>query len=254
MHETHAAHVTDDRVFRLKFFEVGAEIGAGIGRVGFEVFFFDEINDGLGRSGGDGIAAEGGDVDAFPSFGHFGTRDCEADGEAVAETFGTGHNVGRDSPLFDAEPLIAGTSPAGLDFVTNEDAAVFADDIGDDLEVLFGRSDEAADALDGFCDHTGDAAGGGGFDEVFDILRALDVTGWICEREGAAIAIGIVREDDAGLGLRTDFPGRMTGEGESHGGTAVIGVAEGDDVGGTGVAAGEHDGGFVGFGAAVGEE
>ena len=34
----------------------------------------------------------------------------------------------------------------------------------------------------------------------------------------------------------------------------MIGVAESDDVARTGVAAGEHDGGFVGFGAAVGEE
>ena len=34
----------------------------------------------------------------------------------------------------------------------------------------------------------------------------------------------------------------------------MIGVAEGDDIAGAGVAAGEHDGGFVGFGAAVGEE
>ena len=254
LHETHAADVADDGMFFLEFFELGAEIGAGVGGVGGEVFFFDEINDGLGGGVGDGVASEGGDVNTFPSFGNFRAGNGETNGHAVAKAFSAGHDVGCDAPLFDAEPLVASAAPAGLDFVTDEDAAVFADDVGDDFEIFFGWCDEATDTLDGFGDHAGDAAGRGGAYEFFDVLRTFDIAGRICEAEGAAIAIGVVGEDDAGLGLRTDFPCGVTGDGESHRGAAVIGMAEGDDVTRTGVAAGEHDGRFVGFGAAVGEE
>ncbi len=254
LHEAHATHVANDGMLLLEFFEFGAEVSAGVGGVGFEIFFFDEINHGFGSGVSDGIAAESGDVNAFPSVGDFGFCDSDANGHAVTEAFGAGHDIRRDTPLFDTEPLIAGAAPACLDFIADEDAAVFADDFGDDLEIFFGRRDEAADALDGLGDHSGDAARSGGADEIFDILRTLDVAGRISEAEGATVAIGVVREDDAWLRLGADFPRRMTGDCESHGGAAVIGVAESDDVTRTGVAAGEHNGGFVGFGAAVTKE
>ena len=67
---------------------------------------------------------------------------------------------GRHAPVLDAEPLAAGASPAGLHFVADEDAAVVAHDLVDDLEIFLGRRDEAADALDGLGDEAGDAAAG----------------------------------------------------------------------------------------------
>ena len=160
---------------------------------------------------------------------------------------------GCDAPVLDAEPLAAGAAPGGLDFVGDEDATVLAHDIRDDFEVLFGRSDEAADALDRLGDEAGDAAGGGGADDLLDILRAFHFAGRVFEAERAAIAIRVDGMHDAGLG-RAESPGGLSGE--RHGGAelAVIGVAERDDFGGTGEAAGGEDGGLVGLGAAVGEE
>ena len=95
-------------------------------------------------------------------------------GHAVAEALGAGHDVGRDAPLLDAEPLAAGAAPAGLHFVADEDAAVIAHDLLDDLEVFLGRRDEAADALDRLGDEAGDAAAGGGADQLLHVLRAAD--------------------------------------------------------------------------------
>ena len=100
-------------------------------------------------------------VSALHGVGHFRARDGEADGRAVAEAFGAGDDVGRDALLLDAEPLAAGAAPAGLHFIADEDAAVVAHDLVDDLEIFLGRRDESADALDGLGDEAGDAAAGG---------------------------------------------------------------------------------------------
>ncbi len=62
-----------------------------------------------------------------------------------------------------------------------------------------------------------------------------------------------MRVDDAGL-REPELPSALTGEGHRHRGAAVIGMAQRDDFGIAGVAARGEDCGFVGLGAAVGEE
>ena len=183
----------------LQFLEAAAQVAAGLGAVVHQLLLFDEIDHGFGGGGGHGVAAEGGDGDALESVGDFRLGDGQPDGAAVAEALGAGHDVGRDAPLLDAEPLAAGASPAGLHFVADEDAAVIADDLLDDLEVFLGRRDEAADALDRLGDEAGDAAAGGGADQLFHVLRAAHFAIGIGQAERAAIAVRVVRVDDAGL-------------------------------------------------------
>ena len=48
--------------FSLSSSQAAAQVGAGLGAVVHQVLLFDEIDDGFGRGGGDGIAAEGGDA------------------------------------------------------------------------------------------------------------------------------------------------------------------------------------------------
>ncbi len=63
-----------------------------------------------------------------------------------------------------------------------------------------------------------------------------------------------MRVDHAGLGDAAQPPRSDSGHGHGHGRAAVVGVPERDDLARPGVTAGGEDCGFVGFGAAVGEE
>ncbi len=252
--EAHAADVSDDLVLLLEFEEAIAEIGSDDGCVLAEVVVLDKVDDSLASGGGNGVASEGGELRSFDGVGDFRAGDGEADGQAVGKAFGTGDDVGDDVILLNAPPLVSGSAPGGLDFITDEDAAVFAYDSGDDLEVLFRRSDEAADALNGLGDHAGDAAGGGGADEFVDILGALHFATGVLKSEGAAVAVGVVGVDNAGLGDAAEAPVCVAGEGHTERGAAVIGVTEGDDFAGAGVAAGGDDGGFIGLCAGACEE
>ena len=128
-----------------------------------------------------------------------GVATVNADGAAVGQALGAGDDVRRHAVLLDAEPLAAGAPPAGLHFVADEDAAVIAHDLLDDLEVLLGRRDEAAHALNRLGDEAGDAPAGGGADQLLQVLRAAHLAVGIGEAERAAIAVGVVRVHDAGL-------------------------------------------------------
>ena len=254
LHQAHTADVADERVLLLKLFELAAEVIANDVGVFAEVFFFDEVDGGFGGDAGDGIAAEGGDVSALVAGCDFRSGDSEADRNAVGHTFGTGDEVGRDLPLFDAEPFFTGAAPTGLDFVGDEKAAVFFYDFEDYLEIFLWGSDEAADALNGFGDEGGDVAAGGGLDEIFDVVGACDFAVGIFEVKRAAVAVGINSVGDANADDTCFAVRRVGGDSLGERRAAGVGVAECDDVVAAGGHAGEQDGGLVGFAAGVGEE
>jgi hypothetical protein len=122
-------------------------------------------------------------------------------------TVRAGHDIRRDAPLFDAEPFSAGASPAGLYFVADEKAAEFFHDAVDDLEIFFGRNDEAADALDRLGDEGGNAAGGGGANHVVHVAGALHVAGRVFQIERAAVAVGVDGVDEAAGSSSAKAPG-----------------------------------------------
>ncbi len=73
-------------------------------------------------------------VSAGERVGDLGRRDRPADRDAVAHSFGGCDDVRFDVPLFDAKPFVAGSAPTGLDFVGDEQTAVFAGDFVSDSE------------------------------------------------------------------------------------------------------------------------
>src|SRR5207249_778337 len=119
------------------------------------------------------------------------TRHGQAHRRAVPQALRAGDDIRRDAVLFDPEPLPAGAAPAGLDFVTDEQAPEFAYDSGDDLEIFLGRSDESSHALDRFRDEGGDAARSRGPDHLIQIPCAAHVAGWVFETERAAVTVGV---------------------------------------------------------------
>jgi hypothetical protein len=101
--------------------------------------------------------------------------------------------------MLDAEPLPAGAPPARLHFVADEETAVIAHDFLNDLEILFRRCDESADALNWFGDETGNAAAGAAANHLLHVLRAAHAATRVLETERAAIAVGVVRVHDSRL-------------------------------------------------------
>ena len=77
-----------------------------------------EIVSGLQRVGDPGVAM----------------RDAER--QPVRDALRHRHDVGLDAVVLDAPHLAAGAAEAGLHLVADEEAAVLADDVDGDLEVL----------------------------------------------------------------------------------------------------------------------
>src|ERR1051325_3138751 len=99
--------------------------------------------------------------------------------------------------MLDAEPLLAGASPSGLDFIGDEEPAVFACDLGGALEIAGRRNDEAADTQDRLGHKRRDLAGGRRHDDILYVIGAGEPAVWIAELERAAIAVGRARMHDA---------------------------------------------------------
>src|ERR1700683_1257685 len=107
-----------------------------------KILFFDHLYRGTRRNGSDRIAAKGGNRQALKCIGEFRGGDRRPDGDAIAEPFGAGDYVRRNLPLLDAEPFLAGPAEAGLNFVGDEQAAIFFYGLEDDLEIFRRRRDE----------------------------------------------------------------------------------------------------------------
>jgi len=70
------------------------------------------------------------------------------DGHATAERLGHSDQIGLDAEMFGGEPF-TGAGEAGLHFVGDEENAVLAADILQELEIIVRRNDEAAFARTG---------------------------------------------------------------------------------------------------------
>src|SRR5258708_14071365 len=100
--------------------------------------------------------------------------------------------------MLDAKPFLPGASPCSLHFIGDKVASILLYDAERHLEILFGRSDKAADALDGLCQECGDPAGGGELDDILDIFDARHFAVGILQSQWAAVTIRIhdVRDTD----------------------------------------------------------
>ena len=110
---------------------------------------------------------------------------------AVAEALGHRDDVGRDAPILMRPVVMARAAEPALHFVGDAQAAVLADDVVDDLEILRGgrRVHDAADALNRLGDEAGDLARRLVLDDLLHFLRTLQVAGGILQPERAAVAV-----------------------------------------------------------------
>ncbi len=98
---------------------------------------------------------------------------------------------GVDAMSLVAPEVFTGSAPAGLDFVADEEDLPALEDLAHLPEESIGRDCESADALDGFRDQTGDAAGRGHVDDLLEIAatcRGVGIVVEITERTAEAVA------------------------------------------------------------------
>src|SRR5258708_6025135 len=220
------------------------------GGAGEEAVFLDGFDGGKRGGAGSGVAAEGSAESADAGGIHdFGAAGYGGDGHATAEGFGHGDQIRLDAEVLGGEPF-AGAGEAGLHFVGDEEDAVLAADILQQLEVVARGNDEATFAENGFGDHGGDGFGSdGALEGVFEMMREGFGGGSLF----AAVGIGERNTVDvAGERLEAGFIGmRLAGQRHGEKRAAMEGVLETDDGGALGVDAGDLDGVFDGFGARV---
>src|SRR5712691_5839646 len=100
-----------------------------------------------------------------------GAAGDRGDGHATAQGFRHGDQIRLNAEMFGGEPF-AGASEAGLHFVGDEENAVVAADVLQQLEVAGRRNDEAAFAENGLGDHGGDGFGSHRtLESVFEVMR-----------------------------------------------------------------------------------
>src|SRR5262249_24312559 len=174
-------------------------------------------------------------------------------GGAFGDAFVLGHDPGLHAVLLAAPPLAAGAAEAGLHLVADEHAAILAHDPDGDLEVLLGRRDEPAHALDGLGEEARDLAGRGRADQLVDVLGALHLAARIGESARTAVAVGRERVLDAGDLGRHRAPRRLRAERLRQHRAPRVAVPQRDDLAAPGVDLRHHDAGLVGLRAARGE-
>ena len=152
---------------------------------------------------------------------------------AARQRLGEQHHVGLDIPVLDREEA-AGAADAGLDFVGDEQRAVFAAQRSGARQELVGGHVDAL-ALDRLDDEGGDLAR----------RQRLLQRGEIVERDRRA-----ARQQRLEAGAEIGIVGQR----QRAVGQAVKGVGAIDDAGPAGGAARELDRGLDAFGAGIGEE
>ncbi len=201
---------------------------------------FDDVEDFEGDAAGEGSAAEGGAVLAFGegSGGGVVEEGC-AEGESGGERFGGDGDVGEEVGEALVGEEVAGAAESALGFIGDEEGVGGGGEAAGFAEEGFGEEVDASFALDGLEDDGGGVFGDGGL-ELCDAVGGDEGDAGEEGSEGAAV-----------VGL--------AGDGEGAEGASVEGVFEGHHVELSWVLAramgeGGFEGGFHGFGAAVGEE
>lgn len=228
-HEAEAADVADDRVLLLDLAQAGAQLLAALLGILAEIMLLDVVEHGKARSRRDGVAAERRSARTRVGVGNLRRRDEGRDRRAVAERLGHRHDVRRHAEVLDGKQL-ARARKARLHLIDDEQRAVRRKDLLDALEVALRRHDDARIALDRLRDEGARMAGRRGLDDVFDHVRAGEITRFAILAERAAVAVRIRREVDAAYRLRVRAPHLDARYAHAELRAAVQAIAQGDDL------------------------
>jgi len=252
--EAGAADAGDDGELGLEFFQAGDEVIADGLAMGHGVVPQHDVERGFALSHGEGVAAEGVEVDAGGHlFGDGVGGDDGGEGEAVADGFGHDDDVGDDAIILEAPEVGAGAAEAGLNLIGDADTAGVAG-VGVGVGEVIGRVGHgAADALHRLGDVGGHFATGAELDDVEHFFGVVFAGFGGIVGDCAPDGVRGFQVLKAGHGLNRVLPGVMTGQGHADGVAAMVAVAQGKDLVVASVKARHEHGEVVGFGAGVDE-
>src|SRR5438105_2855532 len=156
--------------------------------------------------------------------------------------------------MFYAKPFVARAAPSGLNFVTDEQAAMLARDLDRSFEITGRRNDETADAEDGLRHEGCNLARRRRHDYFFDVFGTPQTTFGISELERATITIRRWRMNDAGDLRRQRSPSRVAHCRQRRSRASAIAVTQHDDFMASSCQFCGVNCRIVGFSAAVREE
>src|SRR5262249_44987962 len=163
-----------------------------------KLVFFDHSNRRKRCRASNRVSAESRERQAGIFVGDLWNRGRATDGRAVGHAFREGHDLGLNIPVLDAAPAISRSSPTGLHFIADEDAAVAADDVGYNFEIILRWGNESADSHNRLSYERRDLPGGRSLDQLFDVSRAFHSARLRLQVERAAVTIWRVGMNEAG--------------------------------------------------------
>ena len=150
-------------------FQLGRKIVAHLLSIAGQVAAEQLVDFSQSRSGADRMAAEGGAVrTGGEGLGNFGRSADGADRHAAAQSLGHGNDVGLDAVVHVAHDA-AGAAPTGLDFVQQEQHALFVTQLAQAAQEFLGGRMHAAFALNRL-DHNRNGVFGAGIAEGFQVV------------------------------------------------------------------------------------
>ena len=244
-HETLATNLADEGKFGGEGGEAVVQFFAARADVGEEIFFVNNFEKFEGGGGGERTAAESRPVKTGRDFVGDGLRrEDGTERKAGRQRLGDENDVGLTRELLISE-VAAGAAEAALNFVGDEERAVFGSKSAGSVPEILGDGIDAAFALNGLKEDGTDSIVEFRF-EVVDIIEADEIDARDKRREGESVFFG-------GSGADGAVSAAMKGISERE--DAVLPRGSAERVGfGTSAKAGELYGAVDSFGAAVGEE
>jgi hypothetical protein len=151
--------IEDVRILLLELAELCQQPGAFFGGLVGQFLFKQDIDRGDAGGAGERIASEGGAVQERVFFEHFPdlrrAHETTQRHDAAAQSFTQTEDIGDDAPVFAGEVPTA-PAHAGLDFVEDQQHAVFIAGLPRPEQIVGRGHDRARLALNGFKDDGGD--------------------------------------------------------------------------------------------------
>ena len=131
--------------------------------------------------------------------------------EAVADALSEGQDVGHDAMGLVAPEVVAGSTPAGLDLVADEEDAVIVELLLHGTKEPVGRGSKAANTLDWLGDKRGNVASRSHRQELSEVVHAgVGEGGVVGPGEGTAQLVGALHERHLETRVRGRRPRCMT--------------------------------------------
>src|SRR5205085_458115 len=225
------------------------------GGVALQVVVEDVVDHRVAAGRGERVPAEGGETDRVDRVHHLGPAHHTGQGQPVAHALGEGEQVRGDAVCLVPPEVLAGTAPAGLYLVGDEQHTELVEHLAVPGEQAVRRVGVPAHSLDRFGDQARDVTTGRGGEELAQVGDGgVDELVVGAAGEYPAQPVAGVQEADPQPGQRRGRPAAYPGRAEYRERAPVVAAAQREDLVAAPVVRGDEQRRLVGLAAGVGEE